>query len=129
MTKKISWAVALIITILTAAGQTNNADDINRILDEYRSKGQSNETNSARLAQTTSFAVDEDYKRFRNSPCYSELGYNPNESNSDREKRYSECEREHYLSLTWKISSAVIVIGGLTFVVFTGLKRQRRQDQ
>jgi len=50
----------------------------------------------ASSAPTTFDPESSNLKRYQNSPCFAALGFNPYESNYDREKRYKECEDSYY---------------------------------
>lgn len=63
-----------------------------------------------------------DISRFKNSPCYNILGYDPNQSREEQEKRYEECEKEKSREESTHTGVIALVIISIVGVIYLGVR-------
>jgi hypothetical protein len=66
------------------------------------------------------------YKRFENSPCFNELGFNPNSDLQELEKRYLKCEQEHNTKTIFNIGYVLIFLFVIYLVVYFSIPKDKR---
>jgi hypothetical protein len=66
------------------------------------------------------------YKRFENSPCFNELGFNPNSDMQELEKRYLKCEQEHNTKTIFNIGYVLIFLFVIYLVVYFSIPKDKR---
>jgi hypothetical protein len=92
-------------------------------LDQYF---QSNSNQNQHATIQTYDPVALNFDRYKNSPCFDKLGFNPTWSMSSLEQQYTECENEHQ---TKKILNGIYILVFLTIVgivVFFSLSKEKR---
>jgi hypothetical protein len=93
-------------------------------LDQYFQENQNKNT----YAQFETFDPEAlNYDRFKNSPCFDKIGFNPTWDMSSLENEYSDCEQEHYFNLIFKVIIGLIFLIVLIVVVFFSLPQEKRK--
>ncbi len=101
--------------------QSPSADKTNEILNRLERAPASKETRSS----NTTFDYDKvNADRFLNSPCITQLGFNPEGDVKLQEKMFSDCEKARTNSTIKKLIIIVLLIGGFFGVVIIGLRKK-----
>ena len=64
-------------------------------------------------------------ERFINSPCYKSIGFNPQASQTEQERQYSECENDKMKKQVITIGCILLILLFLGLLVFLGIKQKR----
>ena len=63
-------------------------------------------------------------ERFRNSPCFYVLGYNPNQSYEIQDKKYTDCENSQEKSQLTKVGLISLLGIVIVIIIIVGLKKK-----
>ncbi len=114
------FSLVLIFSVTNSFCQQNSTREE---LDKYFQENQ----NKNAFAQFETFDPEAlNYDRFKNSPCFDKIGFNPTWDMSSLEDEYSDCEQEHYFNLIFKVIIGFIFLIVLIAVVFYSLPKEKR---
>ena len=128
--------------------QSNPNEDLERELNEVKSLPQNQQAQAAgntwerhmnRIAAQNqgfnanssiqSFDVEAtNFERFKNSPCFDELGFNPMGDLASLEQAYQDCEKVKYTSRNLKALYILAFIAFLSVILFFSLPKNKRLD-
>lgn len=81
--------------------------------------------NSIQAARVVEFdAKATNYDRYRTSPCFNTLGFNPLMDSAQRASIYAECEKAYYAKFKNKILVYVLIFLVIAFIVFVGTAKK-----
>jgi hypothetical protein len=66
----------------------------------------------------------QNFERFHKSPCFSQLGYNPQSDPESLEKNYCDCEKRYYWGLAGKTTLGLLILGAIGYMIYLSRKNQ-----
>ena len=115
----------------------NNLADANRLSDQLgqsfkdlQSEGLDSivnqNTDKTRIARTFNFDPEAtNFERFRTSPCYDKLGFNPLGDLKELEREYVECEKQHYMDTSYTVLKYLGMTCLIGAIVYFGIRKSK----
>lgn len=100
---------------IVSTSKSNSNDEFDSLMNAVQINLENNVDNNV-YGKIQSFdAVETDFERFKNSPCYDIIGFNPTWEMDSLEKEYQDCERKHNFNIL------MIVVGVIVFLIIIGV--------
>jgi len=83
-------------------------------------------TDKTRIARTFHFDAEAtNFERFRTSPCYDKLGFNPLGDLKELEREYVECEKQHYIDTSYTVLKYLGMTCLIVAIVYFGIRKSK----
>jgi hypothetical protein len=110
----------------------SHQERVNTLNQSLRREIQSNQDASKgnTFAQTYSYNPDElNFDRFKNSPCFDEIGFSPNWDTESLESRYSECENDKLKDKSSKILFVALFVIVVVLIAYFSIVQAKKSTK